>query len=130
MAPITPYKIAIVGLGPKGLYALERLLSQIKYHSRDISFEINIYEKSGFPGAGFIYQPNQPDYLLMNYSNRKINAWVDEVPKSITSEAVSFVEWLSRKEGIDIYKLENGYSSRKTVGDYLVHCFNLLLRLL
>ncbi|AYN67453.1 hypothetical protein D1013_08805 [Euzebyella marina] len=128
MAPITPYKIAIVGLGPKGLYALERLLSQIKYNSRDISFEINIYEKSGFPGAGFIYQPNQPDYLLMNYPNRKINAWVDEVPKSITSEAVSFVEWLSRKEGIDIYKLENGYSSRKTVGGYLVHCFNLLLR--
>jgi uncharacterized NAD(P)/FAD-binding protein YdhS len=68
-------RVAIVGLGPKGLYALERLLD----HARDLGpaagLEIDVFEPHPVPGAGPVYDPRQPEYLLMNFAAGHVDMW-------------------------------------------------------
>ena len=121
-----PYSIAIIGVGPKGLYAFERLLARLHQENNDSNIEVHLFEKTGVFGAGEIYHPNQPEYLLMNYPNRNINVWLKEHPESIVPERLDFVAWLDKNGGPSIGDSENGFSPRRTVGEYLIYCFNLL----
>lgn len=122
------YKIAIVGLGPKGFYALERLLAQLNTSSVTTFVEIHIFERSGFFGAGFVYQPNQPAYLLMNYPNRNINAWSDELPILNVPEQLNFTQWLDQDKQTAKTSNPDGYSPRKDVGRYYMACFQKLMK--
>lgn len=121
-----PYSIAIVGLGPKGLYAFERLLARWQHVEGDLHLEIHLFEKTGVFGAGEIYLPNQPEYLLMNYPNRNINVWPKENPEPVVSERMDFVAWLQNKGQTTENNVKNGFSPRATVGKYLMDCFKEL----
>lgn len=124
-----PYKIAIVGLGPKGFYALERLLAHLNANVIPTPpVEIHIFEKSGIFGAGFVYRPDQPAYLLMNYPNRNINAWSDELPILNIPEQLDFKKWLGKKQQTSKESNADGYSPRKDVGIYYVDCFQKLMK--
>ncbi|MDO6821320.1 FAD/NAD(P)-binding protein [Zobellia sp. 1_MG-2023] len=123
-----PYKVAIVGVGPKGLYAMERLLAELNKGNVGTGVEIHLFEKTGFFGAGATYCPNQPEYLIMNYPNRKINAWPQEIPEPCVNEAPNFVEWLSKGVIENEINIGDKFSSRKKVGEYLIYCFDLLQR--
>ena len=71
-----PLRVAIVGLGPKGLFALERLV----HHSRGLpagSIELTIYEPHPAPGAGPVYDPAQPPYLRMNFAAELVDMWLE-----------------------------------------------------
>lgn len=116
------YSIAIVGLGPKGLYALERLLARFHQINVDSKIQIHVFEKTGIFGAGVIYNPNQPEYLLMNYPNRNINVWHKENPLPIVPKPLDFTSWLNLQRPVS----KNDFSSRSTVGKYLISCFNQL----
>ena len=120
------FKIAIIGVGPKGLYGLERLLAQFAQKEANFELEILLFEKSGHFGCGEIYDPSQPDYLLMNYPNRNINVWPKENPAPIVAERLSFVEWLADKRKSAPNELLHTFSPRKEVGQYLVHCYEQL----
>lgn len=122
-----PYKIAIVGLGPKGLYAFERLMAQLHEVDGERRIEIHLFEKIGNFGAGEIYDYDQPEYLLMNYPNRNINVWPDEHPKPSVPETLNFVRWLSLSDRKSDPDLENGFSPRSMVGNYLQYCCDLVI---
>ena len=70
-----PVRVAIAGLGPKGLFALERLLD----HARDLDpaarLEIDVFEPHPRPGAGPVYDPDQPAYLRMNFAADQLDMW-------------------------------------------------------
>lgn len=66
--------VAIIGLGPKGLYALDALC-QAARDVPSIRFKVHIFDPSPHLGAGPIYDPNQPDILVMNFPAQKIDAW-------------------------------------------------------
>lgn len=121
-----PYKVAIVGLGPKGLYAFERLMARLHVADGERQIEIHLLEQSGNFGAGEIYHPDQPEYLLMNYPNRNIDVWPDEHPKPCVPETLSFVQWLRQARNFSEEDLENDFSPRRSVGHYLNYCFELL----
>ncbi|MBA3985763.1 MAG: FAD/NAD(P)-binding protein, partial [Flavobacteriales bacterium] len=76
-------KIAIVGLGPKGLYGLERILAQINANPISETVEIHLFNKTKYLGAGDVYRSDQPSYLLMNFSNAFIQMWPEEFPPPI-----------------------------------------------
>ncbi len=105
--------IAIIGCGPKGLYALDALCQA----ARDIpshTFDVHIFEPSPYPGAGPIYDPEQPDILFMNFPAHMIDAWTD-------GRGPNLLAWLA----------ENGtavgaddYVPRAMVGRYLAWCFD------
>ena len=119
------HKIAIIGMGPKGLYAFERLVHELEIHGAPVDLKILLFESSGNFGCGKIYDPDQPSYLSMNYPNRNIDVWG---PRSGSSESgkLSLTEFLSPgKTDID-ERTGDGFSSRATVGLYLRSCFNEL----
>ena len=120
------YKIAIIGVGPKGLYAFERLIAHLDSHYSELTLEVHLFEKSGNFGAGQIYEPSQPEYLLMNYPNRKIDVWATEMPKNPIAGIVSFSEWLSEWKGLTVEKAKYMFAPRAWVGTYLSECFETI----
>ena len=58
-------RIAIVGLGPWGACALERVVTTARQGLRaGLEIEVHVIEP-GTPGSG-VYDVTQPDYLLLN----------------------------------------------------------------
>ncbi|WP_318312607.1 FAD/NAD(P)-binding protein [Flagellimonas crocea] len=123
---MSAFKIAIVGLGPKGLFAFERLLSNLYNSDLAQEAEIHLFEKTGDFGAGSIYDPHQPGYLLMNYPNRNINVWDKEHPAELPVDALSFSEWLSKRNDCSVQDVGDGFAPRALVGAYLLECFEKL----
>lgn len=121
------YKVAIVGLGPKGLFALERLLSNLYLRPGPQKMEIHLFEQSGNFGAGYIYDPLQPEYLLMNYANRNINVWSGEITIKLPIQTDSFSEWLAKRNDSSIAIVNDAFAPRAMVGQYLMECFQLLV---
>lgn len=63
----TSLKVAIVGLGPRGLCALERIVNAVHAKAEsDRTLEVHIIEPER--GGVGIYDLSQPDYLVMNNS--------------------------------------------------------------
>lgn len=122
-----PFRIAVVGCGPKGLYCLERLAHAIARRGIRGGAEITIFEPAPYPGAGLVYDPRQPDYLLMNYPAGKIDAWPAN-PADRPSNAVSFTEWLAYN--YTNYHSGDAYVPRAVVGSYLHECFRSVVEVL
>lgn len=104
--------IAIVGCGPKGLYALDSL-SQSARKTPALSFEVHIFEPAPCCGAGPVYDPAQPDTLLMNFPAAMIDAWTQK-------RGPNFLEWAAGS-GFDLSPSD--YVPRAVVGRYLNWCF-------
>lgn len=117
-------KIAIIGGGPKGMYGFERLAARFRSHPVDTDIEIHVYNASGHFGAGDIYNPDQPKYLLINNPIGDINMWIDERPAAVAPEPLSLTEWLRKKKGLDV--TETDYVSRALVGQYLEKGFETI----
>ena len=105
-------EIAIVGCGPKGLYALDSLCEAARRNPRH-RFTVHIFEPSAHPGAGPIYDPRQPQVLLMNFPAGLINAWTG-------GRGPSFLEWAAQSpKPVDA----GDYVPRAHVGRYLFCSF-------
>ncbi|WP_448329130.1 FAD/NAD(P)-binding protein [Sulfitobacter sp. M13] len=105
-------QIAIVGCGPKGLYALDSLCEAAR-REPEHRFAVHIFEPSAHPGAGPVYDPRQPEVLLMNFPAGLINAWTDE-------RGPSFLEWAAGS----LPPVDAGnYVPRAHVGLYLFWSF-------
>ncbi len=120
--------IAIIGGGPKGLYALERLAAQFQEFPTENNLEIHIFNKTPAFGSGEIYDPVQPDYLLINFCIGNINMWIDEEPPAVTFETLSLTEWLRRKTAGKVEISEKDYVPRGIVGEYLQDGFKRIVQ--
>jgi uncharacterized NAD(P)/FAD-binding protein YdhS len=120
MAGAERLRVAIAGVGPKGLYCFERLAAHATESGRPL--RVDLFEPSGEPGAGAVYGSGQPEWLRMNFADRQIDAWPAEGPVAVPARRLeSFSEWLGhagrQRSGGD------GYSPRALVGRYLADCF-------
>lgn len=120
------FNIGIIGFGPKGLYALERLLAQIADMDLTADIHVHLFNETEYFGAGDVYRSDQPLYLLMNFCNHKINMWTKESPKSIVKKPLHYVDWLSNILNCPSEKIRYEYSPRRLVGEYLKDGFNEL----
>lgn len=57
-------RVGIIGLGPWGICALERIVTTARQECPGVELEVHVIEP-GMPGAG-VYDVTQPDYLLLN----------------------------------------------------------------
>lgn len=105
-------EVCIIGLGPKGLTVLERLISRFKKFEHSDEIIINLIEP-GIMGLG-IYDLKQPDFWLLNTVCSQITMFPDNTTvNSDFIEGPSFYEWVNEKE----YKVsDNGFSISKTEG--------------
>ncbi|WP_170110375.1 FAD/NAD(P)-binding protein [Flavilitoribacter nigricans] len=118
------YHIAIIGGGPKGLYGLERLLAFFKAEPPALPVAIHIFNRSPFIGAGDVYRPDQPEYLMMNYSNDYINMWPGDGPSPVVPQPQSFTEWLEKNQ--EEAAVPDACAKRALVGAYLMDGFEQL----
>lgn len=102
-------RVAIIGLGPKGLFALERVL----HHARaaGTTVRVDVFEPHPAPGAGPVYDPSQPAYLRMNFPSSRIDLWPQGSLAVPVDEQRSFSTWGHRRP--------QQYAARAEVGRYL-----------
>ena len=120
-------RIAIVGGGPKGIYGLERLTAELKITApRRESVEIHLFNRTPFFGSGDIYRTDQPDYLLMNFSNGHVDMWSRGAPAPVVSPALGFSDWLDARNFPGVSSDPRSYSPRSVTGAYLTDGFKAI----
>jgi diaminopimelate decarboxylase len=112
-------RVAIVGCGPKGLFALERLIAHAAVANGE-ELAIDVFEPHPVAGAGPVYDPGQPEFLRMNFSAALIDMWWRGGGPVVDCRQDDFRSW--RGNPID------DYPSRAEVGRYLADGLARLLR--
>ncbi|QGJ70894.1 Hypothetical protein PBC10988_25940 [Planctomycetales bacterium 10988] len=118
----SPLRVAIVGCGPKGFYSLERLCHELSTLSSKQKVEITLFEPTGYPASGAVYDPKQPHYLRMNFASRHVDAWLrEETEIDAAYPQPTFVQWL--KKQYPLFSDPDGFAPRALVGEYLYWCY-------
>ncbi len=116
-------RVAIVGFGPKGMFALERLLEHAHRRGADARpCAVTAYEP-GRPGCGPNYDPAQPTFLRMNFAASQVDAWPPDTTFVPAAQRLDFAQWRSRHAPGD----DESYPPRAQVGRYLQWCVRTLL---
>lgn len=76
-------RVAVIGGGPRAVWALESLLRR---GPGEVSAVDVVHDTAAF-GTGSAYAPDQPDELLMNVPARVVDAWPAEDGPSLTAWA-------------------------------------------
>ncbi len=106
-------RVAIVGGGPKGLYALERLLAHAA--EADAHLDVALFDPAERPGAGPNYAPDLPGYLLMNFAAEQIDMWPRRGAPAPVGSCPTFSEWRDPADP----RSQTRYPARASVGRYL-----------
>lgn len=107
--------VAIVGLGPRGLAVLERLLVRLQGTTQRV--EVWVFD-SHQPGAGRIWRTDQPGWLTKNTIAEQVTIYSgppDDGP-SRPGSGPSLYEWSTSLD-------PNGYARRKDYGHYLLDAY-------
>src|SRR5271170_5646377 len=120
------HSIAIIGLGPKGFYCLERLLAEFNARPLRRALHINIFNRDANFGASPIYDPEQPEYILVNISVGSIDLWTAENPPIVAGRGPDFLSWYQEKFRPRVSLTGEEYLSRAEVGRYLIEGFQRL----
>jgi len=121
----TPYRIAIVGTGPRGFGCLERLAIELDRSPVRRAVHITLHDPAAHPGAGPIYDPEQPGELLMNLAARHVTAWSGDAAELLGARGEALLDWLGRHH--PRWAVGDAYVPRKLVGAYLGAAFDVLL---
>ncbi|HEX2053882.1 MAG TPA: FAD/NAD(P)-binding protein, partial [Actinomycetota bacterium] len=116
-----------MGLGPKGLYCLERLLAHYYAAPTSRRLHVDVFNRTGLFGASPIYDPELPDYLIVNIKVGEIDIWDSRDPPPVVGDGQSFVAWCSSSSASRQSITGEEYLPRALVGQYLVDAFRLLL---
>lgn len=125
MAP-PPLRLAIIGLGPRGLSALERLVHHA--HSMSAELIVDAYEAHPVPGPGPVYDPAQPPYLRMNLAADRLDLWSGENAAVPRAERLSFPQWSTRYGAGAPEGADPRYPPRGVIGEYLADGLQRVLR--
>jgi len=118
-------RVAIIGLGPKGMFALERLLDHAAGLQSGARIEVDAFEPHPAPGAGPIYDPGQPSYLRMNFAADAVDMWWPTSSTVPRDERRSFVAW---RDSLPAGGDRGRYPPRALVGRYLADGLQAILR--
>lgn len=123
--------IAILGMGPRGLSILERLITLYHHSPHPEGMEILLVDPNEI-GAG-AHSRQQPDHLLVNTVASQITLFGDESVKNTgpVRRGLNFFEWAKahgyrNNNGTEIQ--ENDYLPRRLLGEYLVWGYHEITR--
>jgi hypothetical protein len=116
-----PFTIAIVGMGPRGLSVLERLV--IRLGERVLDRPVRIFAiDPGEPGAGRIWRTDQPEWLIMNTPAGEVSLYSGEPDDGPARAGAgpSLERWLrGHPDRRWAATGPNGYAPRAIYGEYL-----------
>jgi uncharacterized NAD(P)/FAD-binding protein YdhS len=124
-------RIAIVGMGPRGLTVLERLVANQRAQKVG-AIHVYIFDPNP-PGTG-CHDPDQAAHLLVNTVAGQITQFSDStlVNAGPVLEGPSFHEWLTAEDarkGTGNQTSPDEYYSRAAFGRYLHWCYHYLVAL-
>lgn len=130
------YKIAIIGLGPRGISVFDRIIAYTRNDASATPIELYLFDSKEFgPGC---HTTDQADHLLVNTVACQMTQFSDDTVRGAGPllYGPSFADWLISKnsalgKGTDA-KIEidrNGYYSRALFGDYLRWGFEYLKKM-
>ncbi|WP_161974404.1 FAD/NAD(P)-binding protein [Piscinibacter terrae] len=126
---MTTSRIGIIGVGPRGLTVLERIVAHER-QSRSGDLEIFLFDPSP-PGAG-CHDPEQADFHLVNTVAGQLTLFSDAsvLNAGPVMNGPSFAQWLHEQSGmrtgeVDDHELisPDAYYSRGLFGRYLLWAF-------
>jgi hypothetical protein len=119
---VSEVRIAVVGVGPRGLSVLERVIS----HTRGGAAAELLLIEPGELGVG-IHCPEQPDYLLLNTIASQLTIFSDPqmTPGAPVTTGPSLFEWCRRRDAAVRF---DEYLPRARLGEYLRWSAAALLR--
>lgn len=126
---MTTSRIGIIGVGPRGLNVLERIVAYER-QSRSGELEIFLFDPND-PGAG-CHDPDQADFHLVNTVAGQLTLFSD--PSVVNAGPVmngpSFAQWLREQSGMRTGEVNDhelispdAYYSRGVFGRYLMWAF-------
>ncbi|MGR3742355.1 FAD/NAD(P)-binding protein [Companilactobacillus sp. DQM5] len=100
--------LSIIGAGPRGMLALERLISWQKETTKFKNIDIKIFDPYGVGGR--VWDVNQPHELIMNTTAQDITLFQDQSVESTgpINNGPSLYEWI--KNNAEEYLKINNYS--------------------
>lgn len=118
------HSIAIIGVGPRGTYAIDFLTRMLAAYPLDERVDVHLVEPCEF-GPGAVYRTTQPEYLLMNTVASQVTAYADERlgPLDPFEPGPSMHAWL-QATGAAFGPDE--YPSRAAHGRYLTAAFKAI----
>ena len=115
------HTIAIIGTGPRGTYGFRRLALKLSRSPLRKPVQIHVIDRSGNYGGGFVHNPAQPDYLLLNTVASQITAVGDDDHEARQSSKRRTLHGYLVSDGAGIGP--NDYPARAHHGQYLSHVF-------
>lgn len=123
--------LAIIGLGPRGHYALECYILEREKSGLDQDLNILLFEETDHLGNGPVWDTSQPE---SNWSN--VNGRILELPKrpkiNVGSAVIegfpSYHDWAKNNPATHSADIADDYPPRSLVGVYLYERFAALLR--
>ncbi|GAK76660.1 hypothetical protein JCM19296_2257 [Nonlabens ulvanivorans] len=117
------YSLAIVGLGPRGLYALESLFVTLSRKRHKIIPKVALIESQTEIGCGSAWSIHQPDANTINISDRDLV----ELPERETINGdgylitafPSFIDWVRDNYNHELDDNKDTYFERNVMGRYL-----------
>lgn len=114
--------IVVIGAGPRGTYTFRRLALQLSKAPLKSPVTIHYVEQSGTFGAGYVHDPNQPEYLLLNTVASQITAVGDDDEIARASRSLRTLHGFLVEKGTPMG--ENDYPARSHHGQYLCSVFD------
>ena len=114
------YRVAIIGVGPRGLAAAERLAHHAA--QTDIAIALTCIDTTAQFGAGPNYDPGQPDLNRLNIALRSIDI---PCPRYKGALPLSFEQWLEHHVGVTDPEY---YPARAELGNYLHQRWQMLAK--
>jgi uncharacterized NAD(P)/FAD-binding protein YdhS len=127
-------KIAIVGLGPRGLYALEKFLREYSEKGQAKDFFLLLFDCSKYQGAGEAWNLEQPVTNWMNITERALQD-LQGRPEIRFSDVLlpsfpSYSEWVDTTSDSSLSKDEDTFPPRAKMGRYLNERFTSIITIL
>jgi len=124
-------KIGIVGIGPRGGYALEKLILELAERNSLVDIHLSLYESTGNFGNGQVYDLNQNSSNWINISERILELGQRKAIEYKNLKIPSFPsyhEWVNKDFNTLSNNTIDSYPPRKVLGEYLSQRFQSLTK--
>lgn len=112
--------IGIIGCGPRGLSALESLYR--KASLENVRINVTVFEETDQPGAGPVYDTEQPETNWLNVAERAVDIWAREESKFdgfVIPAFPTFQEWIGYVDSDRSNREPDFFPPRALMGKYL-----------